>query len=247
MRGYAVTHPPGHADFVIEPGWDQVISTVAGVITVTAANTKWTVPADRAVWIPADIEAAVDNSRTVSVRAVYFRPGVLGGELDDVTRSRASRHPVVLNLGSFDRALIEHVIGVAPLYEHASVDRALTTVLLDRLRTSTAASLALPLPGGELGREFRYIVDVDPGLASPVVARRLAVSLRTLERHVRSETGLSVGAWRRRARILSSLDELGEKGSVTRAAAAAGYSTPSAYVTAFRHELGTTPRRFMYS
>jgi AraC-like DNA-binding protein len=32
---------------------------------------------------------------------------------------------------------------------------------------------------------------------------------------------------------------------VTRAALAAGYTTPSAFVTAFKGELGQTPRRFL--
>ena len=41
--------------------------------------------------------------------------------------------------------------------------------------------------------------------------------------------------------ILVSLDRLAAGGTVTAAAMAAGYTTPSAYVVAFKRELGHTP------
>jgi AraC-like DNA-binding protein len=55
----------------------------------------------------------------------------------------------------------------------------------------------------------------------------------------------SVGAWRRRAHILGSLDRLAAGEPVTRAALSSGYTTTSAYVAAFKRELGITPRQFV--
>ena len=46
---------------------------------------------------------------------------------------------------------------------------------------------------------------------------------------------------------MASLDTLLATGSVTDAAMAAGYGTPSAYITAFRRELDTTPGSFLPS
>lgn len=56
---------------------------------------------------------------------------------------------------------------------------------------------------------------------------------------------MSLGAWRRRATILASLDTLLATGSVTEAAMAAGYGTPSSYITAFRRELNATPGAYL--
>jgi AraC-like DNA-binding protein len=56
---------------------------------------------------------------------------------------------------------------------------------------------------------------------------------------------MSLGAWRGRAHILGSPDLLAGGASVTTAGIAAGYGTPSAYVTAFRRESGVTPRQFV--
>ncbi|UZF54754.1 helix-turn-helix domain-containing protein [Gordonia polyisoprenivorans] len=118
------------------------------------------------------------------------------------------------------------------------------TVLVDQLRSAPVESLELPLPTGELGRLLVVLAFRSPGTPAATLARDMSVAVRTLERHVWRDTGLTLGLWLRRARILTSLETLTNTGSVTRAAAACGYATPSAYIVAFSRELGTTPARF---
>jgi AraC-like DNA-binding protein len=60
----------------------------------------------------------------------------------------------------------------------------------------------------------------------------------------RAETGLSFGAWRQRARLLSALQLLAENESVTQTAIAVGYASTSAFVAAFRRALGNTPGQY---
>lgn len=74
--------------------------------------------------------------------------------------------------------------------------------------------------------------------------KRAGGSKRTLERLFGDETGLSLGRWRQRMRLIESLRLLAEGLSVTRVALEVGYRSPSAYVSAFRRELGTTPGRY---
>ncbi len=56
---------------------------------------------------------------------------------------------------------------------------------------------------------------------------------------------MSLGKWRRRARVLASVARLADGERVTNVAVTMGYSSPSAFVAAFRAELGTSPRGYM--
>lgn len=232
VRGYAVTHPPGVAEVRIEGGWDQLLYTAHGVLTVRTPGGVWTVPPDRAVWVPAGERAVMVNRRPVAVRAVYLRSS---------TTPTATR---VLGVPDFGRALLLHIVASCPLHADRPVHRALHTVLLDELRRWSAAPLGVPLPRDERGRAFAATAQAS-SRPSAAIAREVAVSIRTLERIFRRETGLGLGAWRRRASVLGSLDTLLATGSVTEAAMGAGYGTPSAYITAFRRELDATPGSFL--
>lgn len=102
-----------------------------------------------------------------------------------------------------------------------------------------------PIPGTFGLPTFVAAAAAHPGTSSDDLARRGGTSRRTLERIFAAETDLSLGAWRRRAHILDSLELLAAGATVTRTAIAAGYTTPSAYVAAFKRELRITPRQFL--
>lgn len=232
MRGYAVTHPPGAAQVRIQDGWDQLLYTARGVLTVRSAQGVWTIPPDRAVWVPAGERIVMVNRRPVAVRALYLR---------SASPPPATR---VLGVPDFGRALLVHVVRSCPLYADRPVHRALCTVLLDELRGWSAAPLGLPLPRDPRGRAFAEAAHFSAS-RSAALAREVGTSVRTLERIFLGELGLGLGAWRRRATILASLDTLLATGSVTEAAMAAGYGTPSTYIAAFRRELDATPGAYL--
>jgi AraC-like DNA-binding protein len=235
VRGYAVTHPRGAVALPVERGWDQLLHPAAGVMTVSTATGSWTVPQHRALWLPGAVPATVGNRSRVAVRNLYLRTslGVLPPE------------PRAVDLSPFCRELLDHVVRRCPLDLDEPVDAALLTVLADQLLAQPAAPLWLPVPSEPRAAAFADAARRDPAAGTDALARLVGAGRRTLERSFAAETGLALGAWRRRARVLGSLDRLAQSGSVTEAAAAAGYATPSAYVAAFRAELGTTPRRFV--
>ncbi|OZC34199.1 helix-turn-helix domain-containing protein [Gordonia polyisoprenivorans] len=234
-----MTHPAERAQIAIEPGWNQMIHAAAGVLTVLTAAARCTVPVGRAVWIPAGIPVEIDNARPVRVRIVYLQRNPAG-----VAEPFPADRPTVVSLSPFARELLAHVVRQAPLKPGDPLHSALVTVLVDQLRSAPVESLELPLPTGELGRLLVVLAFRSPGTPAATLARDMSVAVRTLERHVWRDTGLTLGLWLRRARILTSLETLTNTGSVTRAAAACGYATPSAYIVAFSRELGTTPARF---
>lgn len=55
---------------------------------------------------------------------------------------------------------------------------------------------------------------------------------------------MSLGKWRQQLRLMHAMRHLAEGSKVTHAALEAGYSTPSAFISAFRKTLGTTPTTY---
>jgi len=77
-----------------------------------------------------------------------------------------------------------------------------------------------------------------------VLLLSVGASRRTLERTFVAETGLTIGAWRQRQRLLRALELLAQGEPVTTVALTVGYRTPSAFTAMFHEQLGTTPTRY---
>ena len=237
VRGYSVTHPPGVVLLPNEPGWNQLLYTASGAMTITVRTGMWTIPPHRALWLPDRARATVSNRSPVGVRSLYL----------SISLHALPDTPRAVSLPRFCRELLLHAVRCCPLDLDEPVDDALLTVLVDQLRRLPDAPLWLSRPIDRRAVDFAAAATEEPGSGSEFLARRVGASRRTLERIFRAETGFSLGSWRRRANILGSLDWLAAGGTVTEAAMAVGYSTPSAYVAAFKRELGATPRAFLRS
>jgi AraC-like DNA-binding protein len=124
-------------------------------------------------------------------------------------------------------------------------DEATITLIAERLASEPDAHLHLPLPRDPRARQIAASIMSDPALSVDDCLRNVNASRRTLERRFKTETGMSLGQWRRRARILAAVAMLAQGESVTRTALTVGYATPSSFVSAFRSELGSPPREFM--
>lgn len=236
MRGYAVTHPPGQATLPVEDGWDQLVYAVAGTMTVATPIGSWTVPPNRALWLPDHTPATIANRFRIAVRTLYVDAGL------HALTSQAR----MVSLTGLARELLMHAVRSCPLDVAEPSHRALLDVLFDQLRALPEDRLWLPAPAtSPTARAAADLIRADPSLTLDEVARAVAASRRTLERAFLADTGLTLGAWRRRSRLLGSLEHLAAGRSVTETAVTSGYSTPSAFVTAFRRELGRTPGSYL--
>jgi len=231
VRGYAVTHPGGTAVLPQSEGWDQLIYATAGVMSVHTGDGTWVVPPDRAVWVPAGIAHRIEMSGRTSVRTLYLRAGMAG--LPDACRA--------VNVSPLLRELIRYAVPRCPLFLDDPPQARLVGVILDQLGELPTAPLRLPLPTDLRARTVAVALRDEPGRVTPPPG---GVSRRTLERLFRAETGLTVGQYRERARLLAALPRLARGEPVARVAADVGYATPSAFGAMFKRVLGVSPTRY---
>ncbi|MFT4215805.1 MAG: helix-turn-helix transcriptional regulator [Micropruina sp.] len=237
VRGYAVTHPPGAARLPVAAGWDQLVYAASGTMMVSTAAGSWTVPPARALWIPAGEQVRIVNRFRVAVRTLYFATRL--NALPPMTR--------IVTVTGLVRELLLHAVARSPLDIDAPVDNALLTLLVDQLHQLPDEPLWLPSPAASppIAIAAAELIRDDPARSVDSLARTVGVSQRTLERAFLAATGVTLGVWRRHARILASLHCLAAGTSVTETASAIGYSTPSAFVAAFKNQLGSPPSTYL--
>jgi AraC-like DNA-binding protein len=125
----------------------------------------------------------------------------------------------------------------------------LEAVAFDQLHPAPAAgSYLLPEPDDD-----RLAVIADIPRDCPGDPRSLAqlghlvgASERTLSRLFRAHTGMSFPQWRAQLRLHAALIDLTAGTPVGDVAHRCGYSTPSAFIAAFRNAFGTTPGAYLH-
>jgi AraC-like DNA-binding protein len=219
----------------------QLVYAAQGTMQVTTPKGRWLVPPDRAVWVPALLEHAIDVLADIEMRTLYFdlawlRREARSASLDAefVVRVSPLLHQTILAL--FDdrnhRERIELLLRLAMLE-------------LDRAEDSATF---IPLPHDPRCRRAADIVLGDPTGAHEIetLAREVGTSARTLSRLFSSETQLSFKSWRQRARIAAAIEKLSTDAnfSVKQLAADLGYASVPAFSHAFRQVTGKTPTEF---
>jgi AraC-like DNA-binding protein len=173
----------------------------------------------------------------VAMRTLYLEP--------HAARSLAAE-ACVLEVAPLLRELILHILAIGML-DPARPDHArLAGLLADLIGQARAEDLALPLPQDPRGRALAEQLQAEPQDRSDlaVLARRVGASLRTLQRMFPAQTGLTLEAWRQKARLIHAVSALAGGAAVTAAALDCGYESPSAFITAFRRQFGVTPGRY---
>ncbi|MEL6983978.1 MAG: AraC family transcriptional regulator, partial [Actinomycetota bacterium] len=235
VRSYSVTHPPGLVALPTEPGWDQIVYANAGLVTAQSGSHAWTVPVHRALCVPDGHRLRIETTRRTPIRCLYARRSLdlLGDEVR------------VVNLTPLATELIRHAIVTAPFDLDEPANGALLTLLAEHLAGLPDAPLQLPFPTDRTARGLARSIVAEPSRSLDDHLRTAAASRRSLERWFRAETRMSLGQWRRRARILAAVAMLAEGDSVSSVSDRVGYASPSSFIAAFRTEFGATPREFM--
>jgi AraC-like DNA-binding protein len=237
LRSYAVTQPAGSVIAWGSLDWGQLAYASRGVMNVHTEQGTWVVPPHRAVWIPAGVDHRVEMSGRVSVRTLYFARRLLRG---------LPRTCLAVNVPPLLRELVLHAVRIGILHRDVPSEVRLVRVLLDQIQTLAVVPLQLPMPSDPRARRAAELLRQEPGEGRSLAqaARSAGASRRTLERLFLRETHMTLGRWRQRLRLVESLRLLAAGHAVTRVALDVGYNSPSAFVSAFRRQLGTTPARY---
>jgi AraC-like DNA-binding protein len=220
----------------------QLVFAIKGTMQVTTPGGRWLVPPNRAVWVPARLEHAIDVLADIEMRTLYFDLAWLSRhgnstslKAEFVVRVSPLLHQAILALfdGRGDPERTDLLVRLAVLELHQAEDPTTFIPLPQEARCRRAAELVLADPAG--------LHEID------ALARQVGTSARTLSRLFAAETQLSFKSWCQRARIAAAIEKLSMDPKLSRKQMAAdlGYANLSAFSHAFRQVTGKTPTEFV--
>lgn len=229
---HAGTVLPAHAH-----PWGQLVFAASGVMQVATAQATWLIPTTRAIWLPAGLRHAIKVQGEVAMRTLYIdaqRATPLPGE---------SR---VIEVVPLLRELILHILRIGMLSPADPQHDRVAGLLVDLLSKARSEDLMLPLPSDAraLGLANHLLQTPHDDRELSRLAEAFGASLRTLQRLFPCQTGLTLEAWRQKARLIHAVARLCAGESVSRAALECGYLSAASFSAAFSRQFGISPGRY---
>lgn len=217
----------------------QFAYAARGVITVETDEGNWAVPPLRAIWVPAGLTHAMQMRGPVTMLNTYIHPQA-------ALRVGLPEDCQVFGVSPLLRQLLEKAVDVPARYAIKGRDGHLMGLLLHEIADMPTLSLNAPLPAeprlAQVCSKFLAAPSLEVGIDD--MAERAGMSRRTFTRQFRLHTGISYLEWRQQACLLAAVVRLGNGEPVTRVAMELGYSSLSAFSTAFKGALGEVPSRY---
>lgn len=237
VRSLAITFGHGYQTDDHTHPWAQLIYARSGVLSVMVAGVVWFVPPTRAIWIPPGVAHRIAMKGEVALRTLY-----VSGE----RAGQVKRGVEAFEVSPLLSELIVHILSKQMLDPRAPADDRLAAVLVDLIAAAPKTDLALPLPRDPRALRLAEQLRSEPAQRRDLedLANDAGASLRTLQRCFAEEAGMTIDAWRQKARLVHAAAALAAGASVTTAALDCGYDSPSAFIAAFRKQFGVTPGRF---
>lgn len=234
----AQTIPARHYFAEHAHNWSQVVYAISGVLTVAVEGHSFVISPEQAVWLPTGLRHRVGTLLGAEFRSLWIADGA-GVDLPET--------PTVFDVPSLLKFLIVEAADIEGRDDPDGYARRVTELIFDQLRRVQLVARALPWPrGGALAKlcEALYANPSDPR-GPEDWGKELGMSGRTLARRFDAEMGMSMRSWRRRLRLFKAVELLGGGVNVTRTGLELGYGSTSAFVYAFRTEMGCSPQAYM--
>ena len=216
----------------------QLVYAAKGTMQVTTPKGRWLVPPDRAVWVPARSEHAIDVLADIDMRTLYFDLAWLARE----ARSASLDAEFVVRVSRLLHDSIQALFDGRDEPDRADL---LIRLAMLELHQAEDPTTFMPLPQEPRCRRAAELVLADPTETHDIddLAREVGTSARTFSRLFLAETQLSFKSWCQRARIASAIERLSMQPglSVKQLAADLGYASFPAFSHAFRQVTGKTP------
>jgi AraC-like DNA-binding protein len=215
----------------------KLLYAFEGAIEVESIRGRNLIPRQLAAWIPAGVPhcTSIHGIRWVSV---FFTTEMVADPEQRVRTIMVS-------------ALMREMMREAMRWPLGGLDCAVRTAFYDAMGKlcgewiAREANLFLPTSkDARVKRALDYTVQrMDLNLAA--VCQHVGISVRSLRRHLKAETGTTWDDYRHRSRLLQAISLLSETDEpVSEIAARCGFDSPSAFARVFRREMGEPPRDY---
>lgn len=217
----------------------QLVYAVTGLMVVITQSGRWTIPPQRALWIPPQKPHSIVMLSDAKLRTVYVTPAVIAqcdgfARVDQVHAIRVSQLLSELILGLFEDGR-----------DNKTCD-AMVALLLRILGEGVDLPTHLPLPSDRRLRSvsFSMIDQKNWNLSVQDAADLARMSTRNFTRRFSADVGINFRAWRQTARVIASLDLLIAGLPIKEIARKLDYQSSSAFIAAFRSILNASPADF---
>ncbi|WFU11875.1 helix-turn-helix transcriptional regulator (plasmid) [Rhizobium sp. CB3090] len=230
--------PPRHYFPDHSHTWHQLVYAISGVLTVYTEKESFVITPDQAVWLPTGIVHRVGSLLGAVFRSLWIA---------DEAGANLPKVPTIFMMSPLLRALIVEATGLEAQSDRDGYSGRVTALILDQLVRVQPLPSALPWPRSSTLTALCEALYLDPtdNRGPEEWGQDLNISPRTLARRFNTELGMSLRSWRRRLRLFRSIELLGGGLGVTQVAMELGYGSTSAFVFAFRTEMGSSPQAYM--
>ncbi|WP_417533004.1 helix-turn-helix domain-containing protein [Marinobacterium stanieri] len=232
--------PPRHLFASHTHPWHQLLYATSGTLVASLKDQRLFVPSGSAVWLPAGVEHSTYTEFGAELKSLY---------IDSAFDTLENRRPLVLSVSPLMRELILTAANFDTEYPVHGYENDLVQVLLQTLERLPQRGHTLPWPSEPRLADLCNALFANPS-HRPVLneaAQALAMSARTLERHFRQQTGITLQAWYSRMRLMKAIEMLSTPMSVTQIALELGYSAPAPFIQMFREKMGVSPNQYRSS
>ncbi|KAB7764346.1 AraC family transcriptional regulator [Xanthomonas maliensis] len=217
----------------------QLTFAASGTVQVQTDEGVWLVPSQLVAWVPAGVPHRVEILSDAELWIILWRKQAI----QDWAPASFPGRAFVSQVTPLLRALLDEAVSVDPGAEKAEL---MARLALHELSVLQDAPTFLPLPKSSLGRRLADLALADYRNALDVaeLASRAATSVRSASRLFPQETGMTLKAWRQRARIVWAMEQLSRGKAIPAVALQAGFASTAAFSAAFRQVTATTPTAF---
>lgn len=212
----------------------QFFMLLSGTAVYITEVGEWLMTPQHPCWVPPKIAHGVRSRGEIEGIVVLASEDMCAGLPDDIA---------IIKSNSLIDALLEKM---SRSENNSEPIQRLWAVLKDEVALAERDHLHLPVPQDERLRVLTQLMVENPADSRSLEQWATTVNLaqRTLIRKFRAETGMSLVAWRQRARVIQAIKLLSAGESVTEVALSVGYDSLSAFISVFKQITGVAPVQY---
>jgi len=218
----------------------QLIHSLVGNLVVEVEEQALLLTPETALWIPAGVEHSVFSNDSAHYCSVYICTQLTTDLSEQVYRvyMRPLLQQLAISAAEFSQ-----------LKELSQQQTRLIEVLVDQIYSIEPCELVLPLPHDRRLSQVIPRLIAQPSLNDDLVsiAQEASISVRTLERIFKKETGFSYKQWQQRLILLRAITLLKKGTPVKTISLELAYQTSSAFIAMFKRLMKLSPSQYIKS